>query len=83
MSTKRQLKTVEELLAWIAYHARAAATGYAQEEMDQVLIVRQPPATGKSDWRAVDRQSDRKDRLRWSPALKHAIKRAQNEFDLK
>jgi hypothetical protein len=80
--TKRQLKTVDELQAWIDGDAGDAGAP-AEPAPHSYVIVRRAPKSGAADWDAESAALDTDARPRWSPYLRHAISRAKLLFDLR
>jgi hypothetical protein len=79
---RRELKTVEDLRAWIEVHAGGA--GISDEGGAPLyVIVRQPPTCGGADWNVVVRGSEGGGGPRWSPARQHAIRTARLMFDVR
>lgn len=77
---RRELKTIDELQAWIESHADSY--GAPQEgTATPYRIVRRPPRSGAADWHAVSHVAAHGFRTRWHSALRHAIGRAQLLFD--
>ena len=77
--TKRQLKSAEELQAWLAERGRYFPREW--EETGEFTIVHQPPRTGAANWKAVDR--DATGRRRQSAVVRSLIASAQLQFDLR
>jgi hypothetical protein len=76
---KRQLKTADELQAWLAERAKYFPREW--EKTGDFEIVHQSPRTGSANWKAVDRGAH--GRLRDSAVVRSLIATAQMQFDLR
>ena len=76
---KRQLKSAEELQAWLAERARYFPGEW--EGTGELQIVHQSPKTGAANWKAVDPGAE--GRRRQSAVVRSLIATAQMQFDLR
>ena len=78
---RREWKSMEELRAWIRHGARATASSRESERVPELVIVHQPPRSGKANWRVIE--EPREPEAAWTVAMRSVITRAELQFDLR
>jgi hypothetical protein len=78
---RRELKTIEDLRAWIEVHA--GSSGIPDGGASPYVILRQPPTCGGADWNVVADGSKDGAGAHWSSARRHAIRTARLMFDVR
>ena len=80
---RREWKSEAELRAWITHRARITAVAPEWERVPVLLIIHQPPRSGRANWRVIDHQRGSGSGTGWSIAMRSVIARAQLQFDLR